>query len=146
MRSDTAYNSARDTQVLNISKEMSKATYISGTHDTADLLHRVKIGAQAAVHGENLLVDNGSNRQAIEAVRKCLPELDVVTTLAFVVETVDTVDRRALVVAAQDEEVLGVLDLVCEEQADGLQGLLAAIYIITEEEVVCLRGEAAVLE
>jgi hypothetical protein len=35
------------------------------------------------------------------------------------------------VVAAEDEEVFGVFDLVCEEQADGLQRLLASVNIIT---------------
>ena len=34
-------------------------------------------------------------------------------------------------VATKDEEVLGVLDLVGEEQADGLERLLAAIDVIT---------------
>jgi hypothetical protein len=50
------------------------------------------------------------------------------------------------VVAAQDEEVLGILDLVGEQQADGLERLLAAIYVVAEEEVVGLGREAAVLE
>ena len=64
------------------------------------------------MHGEDLLVDNGRDGQAVEAIRKSLPQLDVVAALALVVETVDTVDGRALMVAAQDEEVFGVLDLV----------------------------------
>jgi hypothetical protein len=72
------------------------------------------------VHREDLLVDDGSDGQAVEAVGECLPQLDVVSSLALVVEAVDTVDRGALVVTAEDEEVLRVLDLVCEEQADGL--------------------------
>jgi hypothetical protein len=50
------------------------------------------------------------------------------------------------VVAAQDEEVLGVLDLVGQEKADGLEGLLATVDVVTEEEVVGLRRESTVLE
>lgn len=98
------------------------------------------------MHGENLLVNNGSNGQAVEAVGKRLPELDVVATLALVVEAIDAVDGGALVVTAEDEEVLGILDLIGEEQADGLEGLLATVDVVTEEEVVGLGGEAAVLE
>ena len=49
-------------------------------------------------------------------------------------------------VAAQDEEVLGVLDLVGEQQADRLEGLFAAVDVVAEEEVVCFGWEAAVLE
>lgn len=98
------------------------------------------------MHGEDLLVDDGGNGQAVEAISESLPQLDVVSSLALVVETVDAVDAGALVVAAKNEEVFGVLDLVCEEQADGLEGLLAAVDIVTEEKVVCFGREATVLE
>ena len=49
-------------------------------------------------------------------------------------------------VSTEYEKVLGVLDLVGKEQADCLQGLLAAVDIVAEEEVVGLGREAAVLE
>ena len=121
-------------------------THVGWAHDTADLLHGVQIGAEAAVHGEDLLVDDGGNGEAVEAVGESLPELNVVPPLALVVEAVDPVDRGALVVAAQDEEVFGVLDLVGEEQADGLERLLASVNVVTQEEVVCFRREPAIFE
>lgn len=96
----------------------SKATHISRAHDAADLLHGVQIGTQTTVHGEDLLVNDSSNGETVEAVGEGLPKLDVVSTLALVVETVDTVDGSTLVVAAQNEEVLGILDLVGQQQAD----------------------------
>jgi hypothetical protein len=98
------------------------------------------------VHGENLLVDDSGNRQAVEAIRKGLPQLDVVPSLALVVEAIDAIDRRALMIATQDEEVLGVLDLVREKQTDGFQRLFASIDVISEEEIVCFWWKAAVLE
>lgn len=49
-------------------------------------------------------------------------------------------------VAAEQEEVLGVLDLVGEQQADRLERLLAAVHVVAEEQVVGLWREAAVLE
>lgn len=87
-------------------------TYVSRAHNATDLLHRVEIRAQAAVHGEDLLIDDGGDRQAVEAICKSLPELDVVATLAFVIEAIDAVDGSALMVASEDEEVFRVLDLV----------------------------------
>lgn len=33
-------------------------------------------------------------------------------------------------VATENEEVLGILDLVGEEQADGLEGLLASVDVV----------------
>lgn len=121
-------------------------TYVSRAHNAADLLHGVEIWGEATVHGENLLIDNGSNWQAVEAVREGLPQLDVVATLALIVETVDTVDGRALVVTAEDEEVLWVLDLVGEEKADGLERLLSSVDVVTEEEIVGFWWESSVLE
>lgn len=98
------------------------------------------------MHGEDFLINDGRDRQAVEAVRKCLPQLDVVPALALIVETVDAVNRGALVVATQNEEVLGVLDLVGQEKADGLERLLATVDVVTKEQVVCLWGKAAVFE
>lgn len=67
------------------------------------------------MHGENLLVDDGGDGQAIEAIREGLPQLDVVAALALIVEAVYTVDRSAFVIPAKNEEILGVFDLVCEQ-------------------------------
>lgn len=49
-------------------------------------------------------------------------------------------------IAAEDEEVLWVLDLVCQEEADGLERLLTPIDVVTEEKVVCFRREPTILE
>lgn len=98
------------------------------------------------MHGEDLLVDDSSNGKAVEAIGEGLPQLDVVAALALIVETVDTVDGGTLVVAPQDEEVLGVLDLVGKQQANGLKRLLASVYVVAKEEVVGLRREAAILK
>lgn len=98
------------------------------------------------MHGENLLVDDSGDRQAVEAIGKRLPKLDVVAALALVVEAVDAVDGGALVITSQNEKVLGVLDLVGKEEANGLERLLATVDVVAEEEIVGLWGEAAVLE
>jgi len=98
------------------------------------------------VHGEDLLINDCCNGQAIEAVGERLPQLNVVSSLALVIKAIDTVDRSAFVVTTKNEEVFWVFDLVCEQKADGLQRLLASVYIIPQEEVVCLRRKAAVLE
>lgn len=86
--------------------------HVSRTHDPTDLLHALQIGREAAVHAEDLLVDNSSHRQAVEVIGKGLPKLDVIPTLALIVKAVDPVDRGALVVPPQQEKVFWVLDLV----------------------------------
>ena len=93
---------------------------IGRSHDSLDLIKRAQLWAEAAVHAEDLLIDEGCNREAIEAVSEGLPELDVVSSLALIIEAIDSVDGGTLMVAPQEEEVLGVLDLVGEEETHRL--------------------------
>jgi len=93
---------------------------IGGARHSSYLIHVLKIGRKAAVHTEDLLVNDCSNRHAIETVGECLPKPDVVTPLALIVKAIDAIDAGALVVPAQDEEVFGVFDLVRQEEANGL--------------------------
>jgi hypothetical protein len=43
------------------------------------------------------------------------------------------------VVSAEDEEVFGVFDFVCEEETYYFNGLFASIDVVTEEKVIGLR-------
>lgn len=49
-------------------------------------------------------------------------------------------------IAAKDEEILGILDFVCKQQTDGLQRLLAAVNIISQKQVISFRRKATVFE
>ena len=60
---------------------------ISRPHDALDLVHGRKLGRQASMHGEDLVVDDCRDRQAVEAVRERLPQFDVVATLACTAES-----------------------------------------------------------
>jgi len=62
--------------------EETSVGHVGGPHDPPDLLHGLQVGGKAAVHAEDLLIDDGSNGEAVEAVREGLPELDVVPPLA----------------------------------------------------------------
>lgn len=95
---------------------------------------------------EDLLVDNRGDWQAVEAIREGLPELDVVPPLALVVEAIYPVYAGALVIAAQQEKVFRVLDLVRQQQAYRLQGLLPPVDVVAQKQVVRLGREAAVFE
>ena len=121
-----------------------------------------------SVTAEYLFVDNRGDRQTVETIRKRFPQFDVVPALAcvrerhtfshrsfsfidssrltFVVETVYAIDARALVVAAQQEEILGILDLKGEEKTNCFERLLAPIDVIAEKEIVRFGRKAAVLE
>lgn len=98
------------------------------------------------MHAEYLLVDDSCHGHHVEHIGEYLPQLEVVLPLALVVEAVEPVDGGALVVAPEHEEVLGVLDLVGQEQAHALDGLLAPVHIVPQEQVVDFSGVAALLE
>mmetsp|Transcript_59058 Transcript_59058/g.156806 ORF Transcript_59058/g.156806 Transcript_59058/m.156806 type:complete len:200 (+) Transcript_59058:690-1289(+) len=129
----------------NIAKKTSVRN-ISRSQNSANLLHRVQIGRQSTMDAEDLVINDGSNGKAVENHVECLPQLEGVTTLALVVETVNSVDGRALVVATKHEEVLGVLNLVGKQEADALETLRATIDVVSKEQVVGLGREATVLK
>lgn len=95
---------------------------------------------------EDFLVDDRGNRQTVEAIREGLPEFDVVPSFTFVVKAVYPVYARALMIAAQQEEVLRVLDLVRQQQAYRLQGLLPSVNVVAQKQVVRLGWKTTVLE
>jgi len=120
--------------------------HVRRPHDALDLFQRVQFGRESPVHADDLLVDQRGDGQAVEAVCERLPNANVVPAFALVVEPVDTVDRGALVVASQQEEVLWVLYLVCEQQTHRLQRLLPTVHVVAQEQVVRVWGEPAVFE
>ena len=49
-------------------------------------------------------------------------------------------------ISTKDEKVFRVLDLVCEKETDGFEGLFTPVDIIAEEEIIGFWWEAAILE
>jgi len=92
------------------------------------------------------LVNDGRNRQTIETVCERLPQFDVVSSLAFVIEAVDTVDGGTLMVSPENEEVLRIFNLVSEEEADGLEAVFAPVHVVPQEQVIRFRWESPVFE
>jgi len=98
------------------------------------------------MHAQDFLIDASTDGHGIEDITECLPKLDVVTTLAIIIEAIDASDAGALMVATQSEEVLRVLVLVAEQEAYCLKAALATVHIIAKEEIVRLRWESTILE
>mmetsp|Transcript_2704 Transcript_2704/g.3708 ORF Transcript_2704/g.3708 Transcript_2704/m.3708 type:complete len:226 (+) Transcript_2704:410-1087(+) len=119
---------------------------LGGASDLLELGDGDELGGEAAMHAEDLVVDEGGDGHAVEHILELFPDADRVAALALVVEAVDAVDLAALVIAAQQEEVLLELYFVGQQQDDGLQGVLSAIDIVAQEEIVGLGRESAVFE
>ena len=98
------------------------------------------------MHSENFLIDDCRNRQAVEAISERLPQLNIIPPLALIVESIYAVDRCTLVVSTQDEEILWILNLVREKQANGFKRLFASVDVVPEEEVIRFGWESSVLK
>jgi len=64
------------------------------------------------MHTKDFVIDETCNWQAVEDILELLPDADAVTSLALIVEAVDTVDLPTLMVPSEKEEVLFELDFV----------------------------------
>lgn len=126
--------------------EESAIGHVGWPQYLVDLLQIIELGRQAAMNTEYLIVDYGGHRKAIEALDELLPEPQRVAALAFVVKAVDPINRAALMIASQQEEVLRILDLVGEQKADYFQVLLAPVDVVAQEQIVGLRWEVADLK
>lgn len=81
---------------------------------------------------EDLVVDEGCEREVIEQVGEVLPDVRVaVLAQALVVETVDLCDLSRLVVAAQDGDSLGVPNLEGDEKSHCLDRVVTSIDVVT---------------
>lgn len=72
------------------------------------------------MHAKDFFVNNGSNRQTVEAVCESFPKLNVITSLALIIKAVDSIDGSAFMVASQNEKIFWVLNLISQKQADSL--------------------------
>lgn len=115
--------------------------YILGPRLLIDTLKIVEVRAEAAVHTQDTIIDDGCDRQYIEASAKLSPDSHVVPALALIVEAVHPVDGLALVITSQQVEVLRELDLVGKQQRDGLDALLASVNVVADKQklLVILR-------
>ena len=93
-------------------------TDISWAPDATNLLHRDKIRAQTTVCCKDFVFDYCCNRHAIEAGVEDFPQSYVISPLAMVVESVDSIYSGDLMIAAQNEEILRVFDFVSKKKAD----------------------------
>jgi len=73
------------------------------------------------VHADNLIINDCTAGQTIEGIAKLLPHFDREPTTALVVEPINPIDPSALMVSAQQEKVLGILDFVGKQKADYFQ-------------------------
>lgn len=97
------------------------------------------------MHAHDFLVDEGNKRHVIEAVVERLPQRKLVPSLDLVEEAINAGDRLALVVAAQDDDLLREADLEREKEANDFATLLASVDIVAQEQVTQIATQNLIL-
>lgn len=126
--------------------EEALVRHIGGPLHGPNLVQALQLRGEAAVHAQDLVVNDCSDRQTVEAVGEYLPQSNAESTLALVVESVDSVDGGALVVSAEEEQVVWEFDLVRKEKAYRLYALLPPVDVVSEEQIVGVRRRPTTLE
>ena len=112
-----------------------------------NLVQSVDTWREAAVEAEDGVVDHGRQRQVVEQLGELLPNVRVsILAQAFVVEAVHLGDLARLVVASQDRDSVWEADLERDEQGDCLDTIIAAVDVITHEQIVRCRRLTTDLE
>mmetsp|Transcript_7817 Transcript_7817/g.24315 ORF Transcript_7817/g.24315 Transcript_7817/m.24315 type:complete len:352 (-) Transcript_7817:3-1058(-) len=119
---------------------------VDRTGQLPDLLQSCQLRRDPPMHAEDTVIYQCADRHVVEDIAECLPEFDVVAPLALIKEPIESVDGCALMVAAQDKEVLGVLCLERKQQCNAFDGVLPPVNVITQEEIVHLLRWPAVLK
>lgn len=103
--------------------------------DDLDLVDGVDAGRQAAVHAEDLVVDDDRERQEVEHVGEVVPHVGVaVLARAFGVEAVRLRHAARLVIAADEVDAVRIAQLEADEERDGFDAKKAAVDVVTCEE------------
>lgn len=61
---------------------------------------------------EDAVGDDSSNRKEVECIRYDFPSLDSRSSLTLIVKSIELVQLARLVISPEQEEVVGMLDLV----------------------------------
>ena len=115
--------------------------------DDAYLIEGVHARAQSAVHREYPVLDDRGEAEVVEYFRAVSPHVDApVLPEALVVEAVHLGDLAALVIPPYEGDPIGISHLERQQQEEGLDGVVAAIDEVAEEEVVGVGTLAPHLE
>lgn len=101
------------------------------------------------MHAQDLLAHQRRQRHSRERVLKDRPHLDpgpAQPSGALVVESVDFVDGRTLVIAAKQEEIDGKYEFVGQQHQNRLEILPSTVHVVAQEQVVGACGKAGLVE
>ena len=112
-----------------------------------DHLKISQIWGESTMHTEDSIVNDSGYWENVEDCSKFLIDLNVISSLALVVESIHTVDGLTFMVSSQKVDRFREFDLVGQEETDGLYTLLATVNVVSrEEELTVWPGVSSYVE
>lgn len=93
---------------------------------------------------EKAFVDDTGEGQSIECTHEALVDVLVVLLYRFAHEVVGESHAARLVVASQELDVLGVVDLEGHDESHHLHGVGPAVHVVAQEQQVTVLGDVLV--
>ena len=111
------------------------------------LVDRLDVRGETPVDAEDLALDKRTDAQVIEDIRAILPWVRVaILPDGLVIEPIDCGNLSGLMVASQQSDMRGVLQLQTEQQLEGFHGVVATVHEVAHEHVFGVRDLAAFVE
>jgi hypothetical protein len=115
--------------------------HLLNTVKRTNVIERVDTRGQAAVKAEDLIFNQGSQRQVVEEICEIFPHIGIaVFSETLIVEAVNLGDLTRFVVTTEDGDALGVSDLEGDKERDCLDGVVSTVNVITWQGGVSTRA------
>ena len=99
--------------------------------ESSDVVQGINTRAQTTMEAEDLILDEGGQRQKVEEVGEVLPDVRItIFSKALIVEAVNLSDLTGLVVAAEDGDARRVANFEGDKKGDGFDAVVTTIDIV----------------
>lgn len=67
------------------------------------------------MHADDLIIDQPNAWELLEHITKDPPKFNIIPSLAFIKEPIDSVHGLAFMVSSEQEEVIGIFDFISKQ-------------------------------
>ena len=104
--------------------KQSKIRNINRTRNLIDFWQRQKLRRESTVHAKDSLCYQGSDWHAVENVHERSPKFHAESSLTFIVETIDTINRSTFMISTKKKYTIWVQYLVSKKKHDSFGALI----------------------
>jgi hypothetical protein len=113
----------------------------------ADLIKGLDVWGKACMHAKDLAFNNSCNTEVVKDVRAILPRVSIaVFSDSFIVKTIGGRDLSRFVVASEKSNSIWVLKLEAHKVLKCLERMIAAVDVISHEDVGSVGNLPALVE